>query len=167
VTATVPRADDLAACLADEVRLYDELLELGGRERDAVVGRDPAELNAIVAEKERVVAAVNRAELARQRWIMLWSERTGQSVEGLTLSELLRTLPPGEAAAVLPLRDQLMQRLRDVAQMNHDNSNLVQSALRIVSGSIEMLARVREGAGYQSSGARVQGAKTIVLDYRA
>jgi hypothetical protein len=167
VTATVPRADDLAACLADEVRLYGELLELGGRERDAVVGRDPAELNAIVAEKERVVAAVNRAELARQRWIALWSSSTGNATEGLTLSELLRTLPSTEAAAVLPLRDQLMQRLRDVAQMNHDNSNLVQSALRIVSGSIEMLARVREGAGYQSSGARVQGAKTIVLDYRA
>lgn len=164
--ATAPRTDDLAVCLADEARLYAELLELGAREREAVVGRDPADLNAIVAEKARVIAAIGRAETTRESWIAAWSAANGRGADGLTLTTVMAELPPGEIGAIAPLRDLLLARLRDVARMNHDNGHLVQSALRIVSRSIETFARISQELGYQPSGARVHGGQTAVLDYR-
>jgi hypothetical protein len=168
VTATAPPpTDDLALCLAEEARLYGELLELGQRERGAVVGSDPAVLNGIVAEKERLVAAVARAETARQGWLAAWAAARGRAPAGLTLSALLRELEPAEATAVAPLRDLLLARVRDVAQMNHDNGQLVGGALRIVSGWLDGYARVLGQAGYRPGGQRTRGAGAAVLDFRA
>src|SRR5204862_7281021 len=113
------------------------LLELGERERAAVVASDPAVLNGVVAEKERLIAAITRAEAGRQSWIAAWAGASGLDPTGLTLAALLRALPPVEAARIAPLRDLLLARVRDVAQMNHDHGQLVQGALRIVTGSLD------------------------------
>ena len=167
MTIASPSTDQLALCLADEARLYADLVELGRRERAAVVGGDPAVLNEIVAEKERLIAAIGRAEAGRQAWTGAWAAANGREATGLTLSTLLAALPPAEAAAVAPLRDRLLARLRDVAQMNHDNGLLVGGALRIVTGFLDGYARVRGDAGYQPSGQRARGGATAVLDFRA
>jgi hypothetical protein len=162
-----PRAEQLAASLADEARLYADLLELGPRERDAVVASDPAGLSEIVAEKERLLAAIGRAEVARQEWIAGWGRHAGVEPGSVTLTSLLRALPPVEAAAIAPLRDLLLQRIRDVARMNHENGELAQGALRLVNGRIDAFARVQREVGYQPSGQRSVGGQTAVLDYRA
>jgi hypothetical protein len=167
VTALAPSTDDLALCLAEEASLYADLLELGQREREAVVGSDPALLNGVVAEKERLIAAIARAEAARQSWLGAWAAARGLAPAELTLAALLRALPPAEAASVAPLRDLLLARVRDVAQMNHDNGLLVGGALRIVSGWLDGYARVRGQAGYQPTGQHARGGGTAVLDYRA
>jgi hypothetical protein len=168
VTAVAPPlAEELTLHLAEEARLYAELLELGQRERVAVVGPDPAVLNAVVAEKERLIAAVGRAEAGRQAWIASWAAATGLDPGSLTLAVLMRALPPAEAARVAPMRDLLLARVRDVAQMNHDNGQLVGGALRIVTGALDAFARVQGQDGYQPTGQRSHGGGTAVLDYRA
>jgi flagellar biosynthesis/type III secretory pathway chaperone len=166
MTAT-PRAEQLAAYLADEARIYADLIELGERERDAVVASDPARLGEIVAEKERLLAAVGRAEMARQDWIAIWARTAGVDPASVTLPSLLRTLPSVEAAAIAPLRALLLQRIRDVARMNYENGELTQGALRLVNGRLDAFARVRREFGYQPSGQRAVGGQTAVLDYRA
>jgi flagellar biosynthesis/type III secretory pathway chaperone len=165
--AVAPPVDDLATCLEDEASLYAQLAELGARERGAVVARDPAALNEIVAEKERLIAAVARAEASRQSWIAAWAAAGRVDPAGVTLNSLLRRLPAGEAAAIAPLRDRLLARVRDVAQVNHDNGQLVQGALRIVTGSLDAYARVGGQGSYQPTGQRARGSGTAVLDFRA
>jgi hypothetical protein len=167
IAAAAPSADELALHLAEEARLYADLLELGQRERAAVVGPDPAALNGIVAEKERLIAAVGRAEAGRQAWLGAWASASGHELASLTLAAVMRALPPADAARVAPMRDLLLARVRDVAQMNHENGQLVGGALRIVTGALDAFARVRGEISYQPTGQRTQGSGTAVLDFRA
>ena len=167
VASAAPSAEQLAAHLADEARLYSALLELGDRERAAVVAGDPADLNRVVAEKEQLLASVARAESARLAWIADWAAAGELDPAAVTLNGLVRTLPAADAAAIAPLRDLLLQRVRDVAQMNHDHGQLVQGALRIVNGSIEVFTRIQREFGYQPTGQRLVVSRTAVLDFRA
>lgn len=167
IAMAAPRAEELAALLVEEARFYADLLELAPRERAAVVANDASLLNEVVAEKDRILASIARAEIARQAWIGAWAATRGVAAAGVTLTSLLRDLPPADAAAIGPLRDLLLSRIRDVAQMNHDNGQLVQGALRIVSNTLDAYSRVRQDLGYQPTGQRATAGQSAGLDYRA
>ena len=64
------------------------------------------------------------------------------------------------------LRDALFRRVRDVAEMNNRNGQLLNGALRIVDRSIEAYSRVGREGSYQPSGERARAARTTVLDQR-
>jgi flagellar biosynthesis/type III secretory pathway chaperone len=163
--AIVPPVGDLVDLLAEEERLYGELLELGQQEQSAILGSDPAWLNSLVAEKERLVERLAHAETERQAWIAVWTAANGGAAAP-TLGDLIRRLAPADAAGVSAARDALLMRVRDVAEMNNRNSHLLGGALRIVNRSIEAYSRLGGSAGYEPSGERARATRTIVLDRR-
>jgi len=164
-TATVSGVPQLVALLEAETALYGELLQLGEQERSAVVADDPRWLNALVADKERVLVEVARVEAARQDWMAVWTAAHGLPGE-TSLADLARRLPAADAARLNVVRKDLLERVRDVAEMNHRNHELLRSALRIVNRSIEAFSRIG-GAGYKPNGERAPASRTMVLDRRA
>ena len=166
-TMSAPRALDLARILDEELELYGLLLGIAQRERAAIVGRDPALLTAITVEKETVVARIAAADGRREAWIAEWAAANGREAEGLTLATLGEHLPGVEATAIGQRRDALISRLRDVAEVNYRNGQLVESSLRLVDRAIVAFSGLRDSALYQPTGARDRSSRTIVLDYRA
>jgi flagellar biosynthesis/type III secretory pathway chaperone len=163
--AIEPRVQELTDLLADEERLYGELLQIGQQEQGAILGRDPAGLHALIAEKERVIEMLARVETERQSWLAGWAAVNG-AAPNATLADVTRQLTPLEAARVASVREALLRRVRDVAEMNNSNSHLLNGALRIVDRSIEVFSRVGRDSGYQPSGEPSRGSRTIVLDQR-
>lgn len=163
--ALEPGVAELVDLLAEEERLYAELLRIGQQEQGAILGNEPTQLRALVAAKERTIERIARAETERQSWLAAWTTVRGL-VADLTLAELARGLPATDASRLAAVRDALLRRVRDVAEMNNRNSQLLGGALRIVNRSIEVYSRVGGGNSYQPSGERSAGSRTIVLDRR-
>jgi flagellar biosynthesis/type III secretory pathway chaperone len=164
--ATAPRVGDLVDLLAEEERLYGELLEIGQREQGAILGNEPAGLSAVILEKVQLVERLAQAETERQSWLNAWAAANG-GAGATTLGELTRHLAAPDAARVAVVRDALLRRIRDVAEMNNRNSQLLGGALRIVNRSIEAYSRLGgASSGYEPSGERARATRTIVLDRR-
>ena len=163
-TAIGPGVARLVELLEAETVLYGDLLRLGEQERSAVVADDPRWLNALVGDKERVLVEIARVEDARQAWMAAWTAAHGLPAD-TTLAELARRLPAADAARLGAVRELLLERVRDVAEMNHRNHQLLRSALRIVNRSIEAFSRIG-AAGYQPTGERAPTSRTMVLDRR-
>lgn len=161
-TLLQPRLDDLLDLLTQEERLYAEVLAIGQQEQGAIVGNDPARLHSLVAQKERLLEQVARVEAERQSWIGSWAGANGAGAP--TLAELARVMPPLDAARVNQVRDALLRRIRDVADMNNRNGQLLSGALRIVNRTIEVYSRVGGDQGYAASGELARGTRTVVLD---
>lgn len=164
-TALRPGTDELIALLAEEEQLYAELLAIGQQEQDAILGSDPAWLSSLVAQKERVMEHVARVETERQTWIAAWAAAAGAAATP-TLNELARQVGPHDAERIGTVRDALLTRIRDLAEMNNRNSHLLNGALRIVNRSIEAYGRVGGERGYDPSGEPARTARTVVLDRR-
>jgi flagellar biosynthesis/type III secretory pathway chaperone len=159
-------ASELTGLLADELGLYDQLLVLTRREREAVLGSDPGRLEAIVAEKEALIAQVGRVEARRQQWVADRAAELGLEPAGLTLSRLAARLPAEAAAELEAAGERLRSRVRELAELSHRNGNLVASALGVVSRRLEAYHRVTTALGYRPSGATVKGAANAQLDLR-
>lgn len=161
----MPPIDALIEILTHECLAYRELLAHSEQERASIVGRDPGELNRLVAEKERLVASIGRLETRRQAWTAAWVIATA-APEPASLTTIADTLDPAARATIAHLRDELLTHLHDLAALNERNNLLVQSALRIVSRSIDAFRRVSAPNGYMPSGSHGPSTHTVVLDRR-
>jgi flagellar biosynthesis/type III secretory pathway chaperone len=170
VTTTIaspPRSAELVGLMDEEIRLYDALLGLARDEREAIVGDDPAVLDGIVAAKESIVAQVARVEMHRQSWVAEWAAEHGADASHLPLSTLIARLTGPEADALAERREQMLARVRELADLNFRNKHLLSSALSIVSRRLDAYERVSTSLGYRPSGQSVKSAGTAVLDMRA
>ena len=159
---------DLATFLAEEIVHYRQLVDLGARERNAILGRDPSELNEIVHEKERIVARIGRIEVKRQNWVRDWAKSHQSTHPTPSLLELMQGMSEEESHEVPRLRDELLHVMRDLAELNHSNGMLVQSALHLVTRSIDAFSRIAgTNEHYEPSGARARNSRTAVMDWSA
>ena len=165
--AVAPTTAELLGLLADELGLYDQLLVLAQRERDAVLGSDPGGLEALVAEKETLIAQVGRVEARRQQWVADWATEAGVDLLGLTLSGVAARLPTDVGAQLEAAGERLVGRVRELTDLSFRNRNLVSSALGVVSRRLEAYNRVTTALGYRASGATVKSAASAQLDLRA
>jgi flagellar biosynthesis/type III secretory pathway chaperone len=165
--ASPPCSAELVGLMDEEIRLYDALLGLARDERVAVVGDDPAVLDGIVAAKESIVAQVARLEVRRQGWVAEWAAEHGAGASNLPLSSLIARLSGPEATALAERREQMLARVRELADLNFRNKHLLSSALSVVSRRLDAYDRVSTSLGYRESGQSVKSAGTAVLDMRA
>ena len=168
-TATAPsaRGADLIGLMDEEIRLYDALLALSRDEREAMLGSDSAMLDGIVAAKESLVAQVARVEARRQTWVAEWAEEHGADSSRPSLASLVARMHGPEADALAERREQLLSRVREMADLNFRNKQLLASALNVVSRRLDAYDRVSASVGYRPSGRSVKSASTAVLDIRA
>ncbi len=159
---------DLATFLAEEIELYLELVILGQREQSAILGREPDTLNAIVVEKECIVARIGRIESRRQSWVKGWAGMHSPSLANPSLLDLLAIMSEVEARTIGQARERLLHVMRDLAELNHSNGMLVQSALQLVTRSIDAFSRISgSNEHYGQSGARARNSRTTIMDWSA
>jgi flagellar biosynthesis/type III secretory pathway chaperone len=162
-----PTTTELARLLGEELGLYDQLLVLTRREREAVLGGDPSALEALVAEKEALIAQVGRVEARRQQWLADWAAEAGLDPAGLTLAGVSARLGAAAAAELDAAREELVARVRELAELGFRNRNLLSSALGVVSRRLDAYNRVTTAHGYRASGATIKSPATAQLDLRA
>ena len=167
-TAAELDVQELVSFLAEEIELYQELVVLGQREKSAILGREPGELNAIVVEKERIVARIGRIDARRQSWVKGWAGRHSPALANPSLLNLLATMSEDEARDIGHMREGLLRVMRDLAELNHANGMLVQSALQLVTRSIDAFSRISgSNEHYEQTGARARNSRTTIMDWSA
>ncbi len=152
---------DLATFLAEEIELHRELVVLGQREQSAILGREPDALSAIIVEKECI-------EARRQSWVKGWADTHSLSLANPSLLDLLAIMSEAEARIIGQAREGLLCVMRDLAELNHSNGMLVQSALQLVTRSIDAFSRISgSNEHYGQSGARARNSRTTIMDWSA
>jgi flagellar biosynthesis/type III secretory pathway chaperone len=159
--------DGLLANLEAQSGLYDDLLALSERERDAIGRDDLTALAQIVAAKERIVDRAQALERVREAACAAWAKAWGmaapptigevrQRSESAALRERLK-------AAALALSDRV-SRLR---RSNAHNAHLIAQMQRMSEQLSEAALRHAQCPVYDQNGDASSDARPgIVLDYR-
>jgi flagellar biosynthesis/type III secretory pathway chaperone len=167
-TGPPPDFDALLVNLELQADHYDRLLDLSERERVAIGQADLATLAALVAEKERIVAAAQLLEcqrmilcahLARQRGmphapdlddVRAWATSQGQRTRLETVAVTLS------------------QRVSRLRQSNARNADIITQAQRMSASLIAAALRHARHPLYTPQGATApEGRPSLIFDYRA
>jgi flagellar biosynthesis/type III secretory pathway chaperone len=159
--------DSLLANLDHQGALYDALLDLSDREREAIGRADLTQLSHIVTEKERIIAEAQRLEQARQeacaRWAREWGMAQHPTIGDMRARARTTELAERLDAAALALSSRV-QRLR---QINQRNAHLIQQAQRVGEQVISIALRYGHHPTYGSRGDAAQIKRpSVILDYR-
>ncbi len=169
-TFRLPAIDDFDGLLTNLDRqgaLYDALLDLSDREREAIGRADLAQLSHIVAEKERIVAEAQRLEQARQeacaRWARAWGMERHPTIGDLrTRAHTTEMAERLDAAAI-----SLSRRVRRLRQINQRNAHLIQQAQRVGEQVISIALRYGHHPTYDNHGDATPAKRpSVILDYR-
>lgn len=119
---------------------YQALAEAKERERDAVLEVDLAALEECNRTQERLQLEAKVLEKQRERVVKRIAAAWDVPAEGLSLLELGRRLPEGEAHGLQQLGDGLTGIILRVEQLNSVNRDLVLQSLQFVRQAIRELA---------------------------
>lgn len=166
-----PGVVDFAGLLANLDRqqgLYDALLVLSEREREAIGLGDLAELARIIAAKERLVAEALALEAQRQSACERWA-RALDLAGAPTLGELRQRAPDLviarrlDAAAVA-----LSERVLRLRHLNALNARLIAQVQAATLPITEQVLRHTQHPLYDCRGTTTSDNRpSIILDYRA
>lgn len=118
----------LVNTLEKQLALHKSLLQLAQLKTDAVKKGDIDELNRIVREEQKHVGAIT----------ILEKRRVSESDE--TVSEWLPSLPEEERFRAEAVRDELMDVLIQLKEVNELNIQLVEQSLQFVHVQLDLLS---------------------------
>lgn len=162
----------LLTVMGEEEALYDHLLQLAKRKRQAIAAADPLVLQGLVEEEEVLVGRAQVLEETRLRELEPWSTVTGLAVETMTISSVARAFPEPMQSDLLQAGDRLRARVDDAAHANGENAALLQGCIGLLADSIGQLldTTIRDGQHYAQNGRRTDEKRESaphLLDYQA
>ncbi|MGG3449212.1 flagellar protein FlgN [Domibacillus aminovorans] len=144
----------LVDTLEKQLALHKSLLQLAQLKTDAVKKGDMDELNRIVREEQKHVGAIT----------ILEKRRASESDE--TVSELLPSLPQEEQVRAEAVRDELIDVLSQLKEVNELNVQLVEQSLQFVHLQLDLLAPADSGT-YAADGDNEGPASGPLFDSKA
>lgn len=148
--ALVSRLTDL---LEQEAGTYDALLELAERKQAALLGGEALALEPIIEGEQALLWRLGRLRDARGQVTRELGAELGLPGTEPSLGDLAGAVPADDKAAFERAEAALAGVLERLARLNRTNAALIESALRYVDFSLQVLARARpEGAAYGSDG---------------
>ncbi len=138
-------SDKLFAYLKYEQDLLGELLEVAGRQQQALVNFDIAMLNDVASQQQNLSRALREAE---ERRLMLIGNLLGlgrAEAQKLTLSSLEKYFTGEEQSEIIKLRKELKRLLENINSVNITNRVLANRARRSVQ---EVLQIVTNGGNH-------------------
>lgn len=125
--------------LREQTSLYNKLLSLEEKKKDALIKNNIQEIELITAQEEVFILHVNRLEKERLMWAEQIGRELGKPPEELTLAEIVDHYPLLSKVS-LDL-DQIVVKLKEV---NEINSQLLQQAMKIVNFTFGMLTHQQD-----------------------
>lgn len=145
---------ELVACLEDMVKLYRSLLEVVRREKEILVESRLDELNENNKTKDGLLVRIRSHENSRVKLARDLAQLTGSDIDQPRLLEIAANMPGERGDRLRNLHSVLELLIKRVAEVNKTNEELVQSALRTITGAMEA---IKEGLApattYEKKGA--------------
>ena len=157
---------ELLTVLAESVTLYNDLLLLGDEKRQALVGADTAELDAITRREELRILEGTRLEERRAKVTAAIVTCCNMSDKKPTLLMLADVADPDTAEQLRTLGAELDVAVKRLVRLNDTNAALIHQALHFVQYNLNLLTRSQAETTYVPSGNRKSAgsAAAMILD---
>ena len=157
---------ELLTVLAESVTLYTDLLLLGEEKRQALVGADTAELDAITRREELRILEGTRLEERRAKATAAIATHHKLADRKPTLLMLADAADPDTAEQIRSLGAELDTAVKQLVRLNDTNAALIHQALHFVQYNLNLLTRSQAETTYVPTGGRKAsgGAAAMILD---
>lgn len=133
---TDPDRSELEQVLAEELAVYEALVQHGERKKAALVAMNMPAVEAATVEEQKLLLALSA--LAPRR-LKLMNQKTAEAgLRESTLTNLAGHLPRGERIA--ELAKQLRAVMRRAQRLNETNRMLIESALAVVGDFVRIVS---------------------------
>lgn len=126
--------------MEDQLGVYRSLLSLALQKQPVLVKGELPQLERITREEELLILQVGRLEEQRQSLLQALANHFILSPEDLTLSELIKRTDRETGAKFEKLFEELTGVLKELADVNQNNSDLIKSSLDYINFSMKLLA---------------------------
>ena len=157
---------ELLTVLAESVTLYKDLLLLGEEKRQALIGANTAELDAITRREEMRILEGTRLEERRAKATAALATRYHMADKKPTLLMLADVADPDTAERIRTLGAELDVAVKRLVRLNDTNAALIHQALHFVQYNLNLLTRSQADTTYVPTGNRKNagGAAAMILD---
>jgi len=129
----------LLGLLKEEMAIYEILLELATKKTDIIIHGKIKELDETVQMERNFIKKLVELEEKRESTL----KEMGKG-EGVTISEVIKSLPLEEAAQFNNVKERLSAVLKELEQRNDLNMALIEQALEYVNYSIKAISEALE-----------------------
>ena len=131
----------LIEVINDEVRLFNELLDILRQEQGAIVSDDLEEIEAAAARKQAAVLAGRELEARRVALVSELSGALNVSPQKADLACLIDALEGGEQGAELArMRNVMLELNGKIRDTNENNAFLIRQSMRYTERCIDILS---------------------------
>jgi len=130
---------DLAADLAQEVELFQQLGELLKAKQSSIITGDVELLQNIVHEEQRLIPKIRKATKVRELQAAAIGASSTSRMPTPSLRELIKLSPSRYSMQLIAYREKLIISLDQIAQANRENEFLLNSSVELVRGLIQLL----------------------------
>ena len=157
---------ELRTVLAESVTLYKDLLLLGEEKRQALIGANTAELDAITRREEMRILEGTRLEERRAKATAALATHHKLADKKPTLLMLADVADPDTAERLRVLGAELDMAVKRLVRLNDTNAALIHQALHFVQYNLNLLTRSQAETTYVPTGGRKAsgGAAAMILD---
>lgn len=129
----------LLGLLKEEMAIYEILLELATKKTDIIIHGKIKELDETVQMERNFIKKLVELEEKRESTL----KEMGKE-EGVTISEVIKSLPLEEAMEFNNVKERLSAVLKELEQRNDLNMALIEQALEYVNYSIKAISEALE-----------------------
>ncbi len=147
--------DQVIEVLEQSEALFQELVPIFDREKQAALYSRPRQLADVTVEKEELLARLSRLERKRIKLINLMADNLKLSPTQLSLSQLAAYADAPQASRILNLRDALSRSIRTIKRANAENRLLLQHCLDLVRGALGFFQHWMMPASVYGSSGRI------------
>ena len=138
--------ENLIDVLEKESTEYETLLKLSTQKTSVIVSEDLEKLAKITDEEQLIVSRINHLDTIRTEAVNDIANVLNKDVTKLKIRDLIKMLGsrPEEQRKLAEVFDKLEANVRNVARVNEQNRELVQSALEMVQFNMNILQAVNK-----------------------
>ena len=130
--------DQLLEILEQEVKGYNEMLELSKNKRDVIIKGKADELQNIVEAEQSLVMQMGKLEAFREELTGKISRDIGLEPSELTISEMKKHFPEVYKEKATDYQEKLSATLKELKEINDLNSKLIKNSLEFVNFMINL-----------------------------
>lgn len=161
------KVNELIGLLAEQARIYDDILKISKDKTDIIIKGKVSELESIVNLEQSLVIRMGKLETKRENIVNGIAKELDIEPEVLSLSEMVKYMDSEQAEKLEDFRNSLTNTLDELKGTNELNSKLIENSLEYINFSINLISSVDTGENnYGKSGVVNDGKKKSYLDIK-
>ncbi len=138
--------EELLEVLGREESQYEELIELGGVKRDAVIHANIAQLDEVTEKEQEAASALLNLSHKRSQVLRDMATVLGKDADEMTVNKMVGYLEsqPEEQRKLIEKRDRLLDAGARMQAVNRQNEELLKQAMEMVEFDMTLLRSMRQ-----------------------